>query len=545
VNINPRIPVVLSELTMRLLAKSKHDRPMNAEEVIARLEAFAEQREPEESKWSSIQMAPSLEEIPDTLPHEMQRTPPSLRSSTRTAPRPHTPYPTEPLRQPNRSSGASKQLLIGAILTLLIIGLSISLYFLLNQKPKNETDPNAERLAQMQKELQEQKRRQEEEQNRRDDDERQRKERDAATEEELKRQSEALAKAKEQIERETRQRKEAEEALRKQRDQLKNDADALLNLEKQRQAKITTWLEEGKRAFEQREYDQAIDKFTQVIVEDSQNGEAFAYRAWAYNRSTRSVEARFDADDAVKFSPKSPFAYTIRAIVRDARADAALGIEDCNKALELDPKYALAYSRRGWLKAILKDKEPARQDANKGIELDPKSKWGYYFRAWVRNELADYDDAITDCQKVLALDPKSAEAYDELGFAYDRLREYRKAVEAYTKLIELRPKSSEAYRDRGSTYSQLGENDAAEEDFDKAIELDPKNARAYNSRGVFYEKQKFYTLALEDYTKAIEIDPNFEDAYLNRADVYEARDEEGDPARARADRQKAEEIRKK
>lgn len=85
--------------------------------------------------------------------------------------------------------------------------------------------------------------------------------------------------------------------------------------------------------------------------------------------------------------------------------------------------------------------------------------------------------------------------------------------------------------------------DGAIVNYNKAIELKPDYAEAYNSRGNAYYSKGDNEQAIKDYTKSIELNnPLLSMVYRNRAISYEKK---GDLVKARADRQKADELEKK
>ena len=72
--------------------------------------------------------------------------------------------------------------------------------------------------------------------------------------------------------------------------------------------------------------------------------------------------------------------------------------------------------------------------------------------------------------------------------------------------------------------------------------IEPNDDRFYINRGIFYHAKGEYDLAIVDFTEAIRLKPDDAKAYNDCAVSY---DKIGDKLRAEADRQKANELRKK
>ncbi len=69
--------------------------------------------------------------------------------------------------------------------------------------------------------------------------------------------------------------------------------------------------------------------------------------------------------------------------------------------------------------------------------------------------------------------------------------------------------------------------------------LDPKLPEPYRHRGVARLRKGEYAAALADLDEAIRFDPGYVEAYLARAEVYEAK---GDEENARRDRAEAQRL---
>ncbi len=237
------------------------------------------------------------------------------------------------------------------------------------------------------------------------------------------------------------------EELKKQLAQAKNEGE-----KKQVEAKITNedkrfqaidWFQKGYQHGLNKEYDSAIEAYTNAIALD----------------------------------PNYVFAYNNRGLAYDNKGQYDRAIEDYNKAIALDPNLATAYYNRGLAYAAGKGQyDMAIEDYNKAIALDPNLATAYYNRglAYAAGK-GQYDMAIEDWSKAIALDPNYAFAYNNRGVAYNNKGQYDRAIEDYNKAIALNPNYANAYTNRGNAYKNKGQNDRAISDFQKACDMGDKN----------------------------------------------------------------------
>src|SRR3989338_6142883 len=212
---------------------------------------------------------------------------------------------------------------------------------------------------------------------------------------------------------------------------------------KQVEAKITDeerllqaneWFDKGYQYALNKEYDEAIEAYTNAIALTPNLANPYNNRGNAYAKKGQNDRA----------------------------------IEDYSKAIALDPNDAAAYYNRGIVYADKGQYDRAIEDYNKAIALDPNDAAAYYNRGIVYADKGQYDRAIEDYSKAIALDPNYTNAYNNRGSAYDNKKQYDRAIEDYSKAIALDPNYTNAYNNRGSAYDNKKQYDRAIEDFNKA-----------------------------------------------------------------------------
>jgi tetratricopeptide (TPR) repeat protein len=175
-----------------------------------------------------------------------------------------------------------------------------------------------------------------------------------------------------------------------------------------------TRLDNGKRFFDQGNYDGAIQELNEAIKLDSNLAEAYAYRSWAYGRKNNNDQALSDANRAIWLNPRLAMGYFARGRLQ---SDNDSAIADYTEAIRLDPKFAWAYVNRGIAYYNKNDYDRAIADYTEAIRLDPKDALAYNNRGWAYYNKNNYDSAIADFEAAIRIEPNFSLAKINLDVA--------------------------------------------------------------------------------------------------------------------------------
>ena len=104
----------------------------------------------------------------------------------------------------------------------------------------------------------------------------------------------------------------------------------------------------GYVANENREYQEAIEHYTEAIQLDPNNALAYNNRGNAYLSLGQYQRAIQDYDKAIQIDPNYAHAYNMRGGVYYRLGENQRAIQDYDKAIQIDPYYAIAYNNRGY-----------------------------------------------------------------------------------------------------------------------------------------------------------------------------------------------------
>ncbi|WP_017656134.1 tetratricopeptide repeat protein [Fortiea contorta] len=200
------------------------------------------------------------------------------------------------------------------------------------------------------------------------------------------------------------------------------------------------YYKQGHAAYKIKEYQQAIDNFSQAIAQEPNHPKARVNRGNARYNLKDYEGALLDYTEALKINPAE-----VKALVNRGNARYALA------ELSNDPD---------------REYSQALADFNSALRLDSKEVEAYIRRGIVRSQIAKYSG--------------------------DSQRDYRQALEDFTNAIKLNASKAEAFFQRGVVYSQIAQYSSdytyeykqAIADFNRALAINAKLAKAYLKRGI-------------------------------------------------------------
>jgi len=197
----------------------------------------------------------------------------------------------------------------------------------------------------------------------------------------------------------------------------------------------------GYAYYEKKDYDHAIEDYTQAIRIDPNYADAYIKRSLAYYEKKDYDRAIEDCTQVIRINPNYAYAFLIRGFAYREKNDYDRAIEDCTQAIKIDPNYVHAYRKRGYV----------------------------YF------EKKDYDHAIEDYTQAIRINPNDDVTFFKRGNAYREKEDYDRAIEDYTQAIKINPNYADAYKNRSLVYSLKGEMFRANANADNAKVQQLKN----------------------------------------------------------------------
>lgn len=178
----------------------------------------------------------------------------------------------------------------------------------------------------------------------------------------------------------------------------------------------------GYEKLDSREYNQAIDYFSQVLRDDPNDSEALSGIIRAYLLSENLKEAQKYIDNAIKAHPQEPDFQLRRGILNNLKGQYRRAIDDFTKALELssDNIDIQIFINRGVANMQDNNFPAAIDDFTEALNINPRSATALNYRAFVSYQMGSFIESIEDYNKAIDLNPESAMSYYNRGMAHLR-----------------------------------------------------------------------------------------------------------------------------
>ncbi|CAD5951673.1 Translocon at the outer membrane of chloroplasts 64 [Planktothrix agardhii] len=266
---------------------------------------------------------------------------------------------------------------------------------------------------------------------------------------------------------------------------------------------------QGISAFNQKNYEQAINKFTRALTLDPNHTDAYVWRSDAYIQLGQYQQTIEDCTQIISIDPDNIPAYVRRGFARLSLEEYQQSLEDSNRAISLisltfnqthtDSWLSQAYAQQGDAHQALGNSNEAIENYQKALDIVPN------------DDLRAKLDALNNAKNHLF------EQYFNQGITLVNQENYQQAIEQFTRALTLNPNHADAYVWRGYVYHCLNKYQEVIDNCNQAIRLNPNHANAYGNRANAYNYLKNYEQAINDCNQAIRLNPNHADAYINRA----------------------------
>ncbi|GAV75611.1 TPR_1 domain-containing protein/TPR_11 domain-containing protein [Cephalotus follicularis] len=245
---------------------------------------------------------------------------------------------------------------------------------------------------------------------------------------------------------------------------------------KERKEKAVKEKELGNAAYKKKDFDAAIEHYTNAMELDDEDISYLTNRAAVYLEMGKYEECIQDCEKAVERGRelRSDFKMIARALTR--KGTALVKIAKCSK-----------------------DYEPAIETFQKALteHRNPDTL----------KKLNEAEKAKKDLEQQDYFDPNLADEEREKGNEFFKQQKYPEAIKHYTESLRRNPKDSKAYSNRAACYTKLGALPEGLKDAEKCIELDPTFSKGYNRKGAIQFFMKEYDKALETYQEGLKHDP--------------------------------------
>lgn len=275
--------------------------------------------------------------------------------------------------------------------------------------------------------------------------------------------------------------------------------------------------DDGVRAYEQREFGAALERFRESVVgahDFAVRERAKSYVAGCLGKLAREAAGRRDFEEtkrlfgeAVELRPGFADLWLGLAQAHRSEGDLDLAWGAVGRALEINPQYGAALVTRGSLEYRRGHRAEGLETMREGVIYDSRLDGDEWKSGLAADSTGDFDRAYLE---FCSMKPSGGDVNDILaaGDALAKKGEWLKAEQMYRSALEIAPAYADVRVRHGQALMELGELSSAASAFQRAVALNPGYAEAYALLGVVLRRQGDEENALTAFRRALEVDPH-------------------------------------
>jgi tetratricopeptide (TPR) repeat protein len=190
------------------------------------------------------------------------------------------------------------------------------------------------------------------------------------------------------------------------------------------------YFSEGVIHFQFKEYQQAEAAFTESLMRDNSNGEAYINRGTVRYYLNKLDSAQSDLEQGLLSHSEEGNAWNTLAMVASAKGNNAKGLDLINKAIDISPNEAYFLNNRGYVYLQLDSLEKAVKDIDASLLRDPQNAWAYRNKGIYYYKAGNFEEALRLLTRAESMDIQMTEVQLWLGKAYLAIGEKEKACKA-------------------------------------------------------------------------------------------------------------------
>lgn len=281
-------------------------------------------------------------------------------------------------------------------------------------------------------------------------------------------------------------------------------------------------LEQGNRAFNQRNFKEAIEKYAEAIALNPRNTAAHYWKGRAHSFQEEHELALMELGTALEQGYQKPLdIYLLRWRIYYAEKDYAAAQKDVDAALSIDPENFDLLVAQGDMNFVNKRYPEALDAYQRAVAKQPNNAELYlniakihYFTGNPQGQGDAAQEAIN--KRTMSL----GEAYLLLGDALRTQRRFPEATTALQSALSANPNSLDTYESLAEVYRAQNKYDDAITTLRRALPVFDDDGRIYTNLAWYYSLANRHEEAADAAKAGIKLSPNEYLAYTNLCRAY-------------------------
>ena len=235
-------------------------------------------------------------------------------------------------------------------------------------------------------------------------------------------------------------------------------------------------LQQGLFHHRQGQIAQAMERYTEVLKNDPENGEALYYVAVVCCQDGQYKQGAELARKAIACGLNTGKVHNLLGQALDRLGEPLEAIKSFDTAIAVDPDFAEAHGNRANILVDAGLSDEALKSFNRALALNPNSPSDLLNRGALLQDLGRHEEALADYDKALAIVPGGLNILMNKANALAMLGRYAEAEAVYEAVIKAQPKNALAVAHKGLAVKHQGRYGEARTLLEQSVALDPKDA---------------------------------------------------------------------
>lgn len=279
-------------------------------------------------------------------------------------------------------------------------------------------------------------------------------------------------------------------------------------------------LDDALLAYQQGNFDKAIDIFEQIIINQPDHPLALHALGFLAFEQNDLDNAMVYLQRAVAADPQSAECQCHLANVYAALKNFSLAEQHYQQAIRLQPDYAEAYHNLGALYYKTGRRDEALRFYAKAVELQPDYADAHYSLGLYFIGQQQYDAALTQMLNVVNLYPGHIPGQYQLANLYLQQQDYEKALPHYHQVLRFQPEHLETLNNVGVILLHENKLEDALQYFFRIITFEPSHVEGRHNMAAVLMKLNRYAEAKEHYEYLLKQFPEDIDLHFNLGVVF-------------------------
>jgi tetratricopeptide (TPR) repeat protein len=219
----------------------------------------------------------------------------------------------------------------------------------------------------------------------------------------------------------------------------------------------------------------AMERYTEVLKTDPNNGEALYYIAVVCCQDGQFKQGAELARKAISCGLDTAKVHNLLGQALDRLGEPLEAVKSFDKAIAVDPNFAEAHGNRANILVDAGMPEEALKSFARALALNPNSPTDLVNRGALLQDLDRHADALADYEKALAIVPDAPNILMNKANALAMLNRFAEAEAVYDIVLKTQPKNALAMGHKGLALKHQGRYADARTTLEKAVELDPSD----------------------------------------------------------------------